>query len=270
MARFTLERDPDGRISGARSINPENHTPMSDILPPPGSAAPAEPPGAKRTWYQERSTIIASALALALLLLVITFLSDSRGAAEAPGAALPTASVVGDVLRVRSASAAPAATPAPPAGWSVLARSVTAYDEPSGAVLGELEQGRAYRAIGRYGEWLLIEAQGSGGVTIRAAEAGIAIDQALADYAPPPPPPAPAYQAPPGGAPAAPPAPRVLPLPETPIVLINALAAPPGAQYDSHCGGSNPPLVCAPGDTPGGAEDIAAGVGASAAPTPQP
>lgn len=82
--------------------------------------------------------------------------------------------------------ATPTLAPLPVASRSTgLPRAATAYDEPDGRVLGALDEGRGYTVLARFGsEWLQLDA-GSGPVWVRAREAGLSVNAALADLTPP-------------------------------------------------------------------------------------
>jgi hypothetical protein len=63
---------------------------------------------------------------------------------------------------------------------------VVAYDSPGGAVIGAVEQGRAYVVLARYGsDWLQAEVSGSGVVWLRADQV-LDLPADLADLAPTP------------------------------------------------------------------------------------
>jgi hypothetical protein len=65
-------------------------------------------------------------------------------------------------------AAASASVAAPPA--ATLPFAVVAFDAPGGDAVGALEPGRAYTLLNTEGDWMHIEAQGSGTVWVRAWE----------------------------------------------------------------------------------------------------
>lgn len=241
MPVFTIkdsDRDSAGRI------RLDQHTPLADLIG--SSARPPQPAPASSTTTAagrlDATTVAGAAVAALLLLLIVWYVLPA-------GTDRMTALSVVEPAAATAAPPRPTAAPPQPTAAPVevapapltLPRNTTAYDEPNGRVLGVVEGGRPYSVIGRYGAgWLLLEVAGSGGVSVNAAESGIAVNMAWRDYAPPPPPPAAPAAAPPVVY--SPPAP---PIPDRPIVLINPAAAPAGAQYSAGCGGPNPPLVCA-------------------------
>jgi hypothetical protein len=73
-------------------------------------------------------------------------------------------------------------------GEVLLPQPANAYDAPDGNVIGPLAAGQPYRAIARAGnEWLQINVRPpeNNPVWVRAAEAGLSVDLALPDLAPP-------------------------------------------------------------------------------------
>jgi hypothetical protein len=80
------------------------------------------------------------------------------------------------------------------ANVATLSRAVIAYhDYQRPETATPLDAGRAYTVVGRAGfEWLLLDVGSGAPVWVRAFDAGLIVDGAVADLAPPPAPPAPA------------------------------------------------------------------------------
>lgn len=149
----------------------------------------------RATWHRAGDALAATLHAHRDGLIYLSLLSVIAGAAwfarAWPGLSLAWERTTAPDPIVLIATPTPSlprlpAPAAPAPAGPTLPRATVAYAAPGGAVLGGLEPGRAYAVLARYGAaWLQIDA-GSGPVWVAASDAGLTVDAALADLAPPP------------------------------------------------------------------------------------
>ena len=166
---FVPERGPDGKII----VEPTRPATLTELLP----AMPDTPAAVSTTAQPTRRDLIMWGIALGLVCLVAGTLLARLGS-PAPATA------------VQSPTLASVPTSAPtvaPTAAVLLDRAIVAYAAPGGDILGAVDAGRAYTAIGRYGtSWAQLDIGERAPVWVRLGDLPGLTVAGLPDLAPKP------------------------------------------------------------------------------------
>ena len=166
----------------AAPIAPDQRRPLSELAGERLAGSGRET-GKPAAGDRERGNAVAGAVILAIVALVVYVAARQAPLAEQP-AALPTAAVPTSAAPTAGPAAtnAPTSTALPP---NMAPRALIAYFDYTDATSATpLERGTAYEPIGRAGDrWLLVRA-GDAQVWALAEDLGVVVDPALPDLAP--------------------------------------------------------------------------------------